>query len=421
MKYNFDSYGLYKTGKIIRNVVRARVTMNAPVDLKVLRSAINKATKRYPYFMKRVTVNEEGAYVLVDNPLPIVVMRTRKKAPPTGSKMVNYHMLYVDTEGCDIFFTISHSLAGGKGIQPWIMTCIYQYVTEKYGVKIDAAGIRTPESAFLPTEKMEPKFAMLSKDKPIVSLEFPKAATLIKDYLNGFVNPFAKNEHYYLFTVNQSDFMKYCRETDSSVASLVSVLHFKAFDKVLPEKETLIRAGMAHNPCSLMGIPDAHSDFLSHIYVDYKREMAAYDMERLGTITRGQMIVQSDESCASVEVRNRLRTYKGIDRVHGLKNKRKYAKKNNKRAASATFNVNYTGYYDWGDLKEYVKSLVYIVDGHMLCEVSAVGDKIFIADMALVKSEKYIKALESVFRELNIPYELEGSFAKNLPWQDIPR
>lgn len=27
MKYNFDSYGLYKTGKIIRNVVRAKVTM----------------------------------------------------------------------------------------------------------------------------------------------------------------------------------------------------------------------------------------------------------------------------------------------------------------------------------------------------------------------------------------------------------
>lgn len=48
---------------------------------------------------------------------------------------------------------------------------------------------------------------------------------------------------------------------------------------------------MAHNPCSLMGIPDAHSDFLSHIYVDYKRETTSYDMELLGTITQGQMIL----------------------------------------------------------------------------------------------------------------------------------
>lgn len=198
-------------------------------------------------------------------------------------------------------------------------------------------------------------------------------------------------------------------------------LHFKAFDKVLPEKAKLIRAGMAHNPSSLMGIPDAHSDFLAHIYVDYKREMAAYDMELLGTITRVQMILQSDESYTSVDVRKRLKTYKGIDRIHGLKNKRKYAKKHNKRAALATFNVNYTGYYDWGELQDYVKSLVYIVDGHFVCEVSAVGDKIFIADMALVKSKKYITALESIFRELEIPYTLEGPFPKNLPWQDIPR
>lgn len=132
MKYNFDSYGLYKTGKIIRNVVRAKVTMNDPVNIKILRTAVNKATKRYPYFKKKVTVNEEGAYVLVNNPLPIVVMRTRKKAPPTGCKMVNHHMIYVDTEGNDIYFTISHSLAGGKGIQPWIMTCISRHLIKFY-------------------------------------------------------------------------------------------------------------------------------------------------------------------------------------------------------------------------------------------------------------------------------------------------
>ncbi|MDO4978301.1 MAG: hypothetical protein Q4E53_13700 [Eubacteriales bacterium] len=56
----------------------------------------------------------------------------------------------------------------------------------------------------------------------------------------------------------------------------------------------------------------------------------------------------------------------------------------------------------------------------MVCEVSAVGEKIFIAEMALVKSDQYIKALEEVFKELNIPYELEGPLPKNLPWQDIP-
>lgn len=425
MKYNFDSYGLYKTGKIIRNVVRAKVTMKNDVDLKVLADAVNKATDRYPYFKKRVTVNDEGAYVLMDNHLPVVVMPTQKKAPPTGSKEVNGHMLYVDAEAKDIYFTISHSLAGGKGIQPWIMTCIYQYVTEKYQANIQAPKIRKPDMPFLPTEESEPQLSMLPNEAPIVSKNFPKAATLIRDYLNGFANPFAKKEQYYVFTVSQKDFLELCGLSDSSVASLITALHFKAFNKILPEKDSIIRAGLAHNPCAAMGIPDAHGDFLSHIFVDYKREMADYGIEKLGTITRGQMIVQSDETCSAVEVRKNLQMYDAIDHIQGLKEKRKYAKKHNtslgKGSVHGTYHINYTGYYDWGELAEYVESLVFIVDGHMICEVSAVGDKIFFADMALVNADKYIRALESVLSELNIPYKLEGPFPKNLPWQDIPR
>ena len=41
------------------------------------------------------------------------------------------------------------------------MTCIYQYVTEKYKVAIDAPEIRKPGSGFLPTELSVPDYDML--------------------------------------------------------------------------------------------------------------------------------------------------------------------------------------------------------------------------------------------------------------------
>ncbi len=176
--------------------------------------------------------------------------------------------------------------------------------------------------------------------------------------------------------------MKYCRNNDSSVASFISILLFKAMDKVLPKKHKIIRCGMAHNPVDILGIPDAYRDMLSHIHIDYKREMADYDMEKLGTITRGQMILQSDLTCAAVEIRKRLMAVDGIDQQKGLKQKRKFAKKSNSRlgkgSVADTFNVNYTGYSDWGELADYIESLVYIVDGHFVSEVTAVGDKIFL-------------------------------------------
>lgn len=425
MKYSYDSYRLYQTGTRIRDVVRVKVTMKEKVDLSVLRIAINEATNRYPYFKKRIIVNEEGAYDLIDNPLPIVVMETREKAPMLCSEEVNEHMIYADAEGCNIYLCISHTLAGGKGIQPWVMTCIYQYVTMKYGIEIDAPAIRKVDSPFLPTELLEPDFHLLPQDEPEYDHVFPKAYKLLKDYINGFFNPFAKKEEYYLFTFQQSDFLKYCNETDSSVASLVTILYFKAFDKVVPKKAKRIRGTLAHNPCARMGLPDTHCDILTHVHVDYDREMANYSMDKLGTITRGQIILQTGTTSSMNEFRRKLALNEGIDRCHGLKAKRKFAKKYHmgigKGSVHGSYHINYTGYADWGELKNYVESMIYIVDGHFVSEVSAVGDKIFLASMALVKAEKYIKAMEEVLKELEIPYKLEGPFPKNLPCQDFPK
>lgn len=425
MKYNYDSYMLYYTGKTIRNAVRARVIMKQPVDIDILRNAVNVATNRYPYFKKKVTVNDEGAYVLVDNNNPIAVFPTKKKAPPICSKEVNEHMVYVDTEGKDIYFCISHTLAGGKGIQPWIMTCIYEYVIEKFGVEINAPAIRKPDSDLLPTELIAPSFELLPKDKPIYKFSGGKAASLIKDYINGFINPFAKNENYYIFEFEQSEFMNFSKENDFSVASLFTALMFKAMDKILPQKENIIRGTLAHNPCATIGIPDSHCDFLSHIHVDYRRDMAGWDMEKLGTISRGQMILQADETVATIETRKKLELIKGIDSIKGLKEKRKYAKENNmslgKDSIHGTYHINYTGYFDWGELENYVDLFVYIVDGHMVTEASSIGDKIIFAPMALVRADKYIDAFCSVLNELKISYKLSGPFQKNLPYQEIPR
>lgn len=421
MKYSYDTYRLYTTGKIIRNVVRTRVTMKEPVDIEVLGVAVNQAILRYPYFRKRITVDSDGGYVLVDNDRPIAVIPTRNPAPPVGCEEVNEHLLYVDTEGRDIYLTISHTVAGGKGIQPLVMTCIYQYVTLKYGVDIDAPAIRKVGSELLPTELEEPDYSLLPSEEPIYRTPDYRPALFLKDYLNGFVNPFRRCEEYYVFTMPQAGFMKYARANDSSVASLLSVVFFKAVARVLPPKVRHIRSNIAQNPCGIMGIPDTHCDILSHLYVNYEREMTGYSMKKLGTITRGQMLLQSDPTVCTREIRNNLDMIEDIDSRHGLKARRKAARRHKIRLANATYNINYTGYSDWGELADYIEALVYVVDGHMLTEVSAIGDRIFMATMALVRSEKYIRAICEELDELEIEYKLEGPIAKNLPYHEFIR
>ena len=68
MKYDFDSYLLYEVTKSSLYTVRIIVELNVPVHGEVLRGAVQKAFRRFPYYSRTVRTDEHGAYVdrLVD-------------------------------------------------------------------------------------------------------------------------------------------------------------------------------------------------------------------------------------------------------------------------------------------------------------------------------------------------------------------
>ena len=156
MKYSVDTYRLYQSEKYFTHTVRIHVRMKDEVDIDVLDKAVNSAIRRYPYFAVRVTVDEDGGYVLVPNSKKIAVIPTADKMPMVGSSSINDHLLYVDCSGKDIYFNISHTMCGGRGFQPWVMTNVYEYVRLKYNVEPYAPDIRKADSDLLPGETEEP-------------------------------------------------------------------------------------------------------------------------------------------------------------------------------------------------------------------------------------------------------------------------
>ena len=217
MKYSIDTYRLYQSEKMFSHTVRIHVRMKDEVDIAVLDKAVNTAMKRYPYFAVRVALDDEGGYVLHPNDKKIVVMGTAKKLPRLGSKAVNGHLIYADCEGKDIYLNISHTMCGGKGFQPWVMTTIWEYVKEKYNVLPDAPEIWKPDSEVLPGETAEPTMEMLSEEEPIIKRKIKKSPILALDYLNGLINPFKRKPNYRVFVIDQADFIKVAKQNDSSV------------------------------------------------------------------------------------------------------------------------------------------------------------------------------------------------------------
>ena len=425
MKYSIDTYRLYSDERIFTFSVRVKVTMKEEVDIEALRHATNIAIQRYPYFAVEVVLGDDGGYDLIPNSREVVVISAPQKLPELGSDEVNRHLLYVDTEGRNINFNISHSLCGGRGLMPWVMTTVYQYIVEKYNIIPIAPGIRKPDSELLPGEADEPSLDILTDEPPIYEYKNKKPVVMLMDYLNGMFNPFKRDPNYYQFTFEQKDIMAFAKENDASVASFFLVVLAKALDHILPEKYKVIGGEIAHNPAADIGLPNCHCDLLTHAHIDYERKFFDYNMERLGTLTRSQIILQTDPTVSSYQLRKLYNFYNEIDDISGLKNKiSNYAKRDpskSKEAQHGTFIVNYTGRMDWGEVADYIESYFAIVDGHLLLEVTSMADKIFVSFMQLIKETKYVDSFCEVMNELGIPFKKEGPYPNSRPKHKLPK
>ena len=424
MKYSLDTYRLYQKENRFPYVIRIKVTMKEPVDGDILRKSVNTAITRYPYFCVKVSKGDDGGYTLLPNDRPVAVLPSSEKIRFVCSDEVNDHLLFVEFEGKDIYFNISHSLCGGRGAFPWVMTNVYQYVKERYHILPDAPMIRKPGEPLLEGEDTEPTIEMLTKEPSIYTRKAKKSTVMIMDYMNGLFNPFKRRETFHVFEFSQSEVMDLVGGQDSSVNTFFMIAMAKSLDRLLPAKNEIICGECAHNTFAGLGIPNSHCDMLAHIMVDYTRDQLKWDMTKLGTMTRRQFILQTDPSYSHPQMRKLFKLYDEIDQISGLKNKRMYMAKHNlssgKEAKHGTFLVNYTGQMHWGEVAEYVESYVAIVAGHLLLEISSMEGKIFISFMQMIKGDKYIDSFCRVLDELGLKYKLSGPFPKHLAKHSLP-
>ena len=75
---------------------------------------------------------------------------------------------------------------------------------------------------------------------------------------------------------------------------------------------------------------------------------------------------------------------------------------------------------EWGEVADYIESLAFIVEGHVMLEVTSVGDKIHVCFMQILNTDKYINAFRDVLEELGISFKMEGPFPKSLPKHQLP-
>ena len=111
--------------------------------------------------------------------------------------------------------------------------------------------------------------------------------------------------------------------------------------------------------------------------------------------------------------------HSGIDEQKTLKDKKKYAVSQSplrgKDAIMNTFVVSYSGNFDLGDLAEYIDRYYGISEGHLMLDVTAKGDRIYLSFQQMIRNTKYVDAFKAILDENGISYQVEGPFKKNIP------
>ena len=303
MKKQYDSYSLYTCDRNSSMNCRLRFVMKDEIDPQVMERAVNATMPRFPYFAVRVEVDADQSYVLVHNDAPVVVVKESSRLLAIGSEKVNRHLVFLSYVGREVFFNINHTIGMGGSFFRWATSVLYQYVTIKYGVSLNCPRIVKPDSEIDEDELWEPSLENVPDEKPIFVQKNQKGFFPLKDFLNGMLNPFQKSHSYYAFTFDQKNFVSFAKSHDSSVNSLLIVLMFKALARVMPESEQKITAGVSACTTSTLGHPLAHGFLVRQLHINFDRKQAELDMTKLGTITRGQMILQLDESNTFAETR----------------------------------------------------------------------------------------------------------------------
>ena len=413
MKYDFDSYLLYEVSRMTLYTVRFRIILSEPVVPEILKEAAEKAFRRFPYFARTVTVNEEGAYVFEPCSLPIVVFREEKPIR-LGSPQTNGLLFAISYRENEIFFNMSHNFCGGFGAMFWVKSTLWQYYTD-LGYEIDPEGLYVPGSPLQEGETALPDPDALPLDEPIGGYSAGDSYIPMKDFIGYVVVP-AERQEYTPVSIEAEHLMKYARAHDGSPNSILSALMFRVCSRLFPDAQQ-ISCGIVCNYQKDVGCPETYHDLVRLIHARYTPKLRDWPTDRLSTVTRGMMYLQMEPESSRKYFRDLLAYRSEIDNRSGNRQKKKYASDHSplRDGPRDTFNISYVGNVNWGGLSEFIKGAYPITEGHLMLEIAVADGKFCISFETLADTDKYLGEFLRVLQEENIPYTVGKTEKSNLP------
>lgn len=396
------------------NIMQFLFTLKDEIDCSVMYDAMQRTIKRYPYFAFRIIRTETG-FDKIENTLPIIVKDSFSEELVLGSEAVNYHWVAAACEGKRLKLAVHHMIADGRSAMRFYKTLLYCYISEKYGIELDPTGITLPDSPISPDE-----------DVKVFNLLDGEDGTMRTTVEDPFVIPEPVNDemkgYLYQVTIPEKDFVASSKGTDNSPVTLLTVCMAKMFQELCPENDKDIYAGIAIDVRNALNCPESRFTNSYVVFIKHSPSKLDMDIERLGTMTRGQIIVQSQDDILRYVHNSVMRISAQIRNTTDQAERQRLMHSIYQLVASdPTYSISYVGNPEWGSLESYIEEeYTLIMNKKLFLEVNAAGGKFCIAWVQGFENDAYVKAFQSLLCENGINCEVSGPFPHNWPKCCLP-
>ncbi|MDY5986746.1 MAG: hypothetical protein SPJ81_07295 [Lachnoclostridium sp.] len=363
-----ESTYFYTAGEENAESYRITLRLQDAIDGKLLQEAVDRMAQRYPYYMVKCERNERE-YYLERNTAPIVVKHTDEPAR-LGSRENNEYLFAVTYFEDAIYLNMFHGLTDGNGAMEMLRTLVYYYCLFRYDASLSSEGIRSgteiPEE-----EKVNPYEEIMSGKRklPEQNVEFIEKCSSRVQKNGGFDKGKALNLHedtrihvtepvHYALRISEKEMMQYCRRQDGSPGVVLSLMMARAIDRLNPENESSIVAGMAINLRPALDTPQYKGSPIGITFLSYDDVIKAKPFTTQATAYRGRLILASDKELLLAGVGNACKYYTMMDQLPTVEAKRAMANKMRESFMGRTsYVVSYVGQAKMGEAERYVKEI----------------------------------------------------------------
>jgi hypothetical protein len=388
---------------------RVTIKMKDMVDGTVLREAVDRTIRRYPYFRVRLGMDESRLF-FEDNPTPTPVLHT--DAPiMLGGYETQSHLLAFCWWKNKIHIDFWHALTDGGGLYNTIKTLLYYYCSAYYERELATEGIRLEDDPVDPAEWHDPGRDSLSIDERFV-VDKPTGPAF--QLGTGGIAHLTKRCTVFNIRIPEAEFVRFSFSHEGSPGTILALLLARAIASLHPETEEPITLALCVNQRRALGAPLAHQSLVGDVRLVFRPRMREMSMPKQETCFRGMVVLQSGQDMVRQEVREYQQLMERLEELPTHEKRHELCRRlSDEKSRSLTATVSYVGKCDMGDAEYYVQEFHTLpstalpsCETPLTLELAAMNGSFYVNFSQFFEEEDYLHAFIAQLRENDISYDV---------------